>query len=130
MRSRVTSRHVRAALTVAAGFGNKEMMSRSVPRWATSRSTTPMRSARQLIRSIINGHELCAKLLLGVTGIGVNLTDIWGQTALMHAAAGECLTCVKLLLDFPGIDITLRDEDGDMARLRDCQHPHGDRAGA
>ncbi|KAH6909181.1 ankyrin repeat-containing domain protein [Coprinopsis sp. MPI-PUGE-AT-0042] len=90
-----------------------------------SRTTFYRRSP--LMLAIDLGHLACAKALLSLPGVNLNLSDTFGRNALMHAvdfggrtalsnavviAANAQIEVVKLLLGIPGIDINLADKLG------------------
>jgi len=52
------------------------------------------------------------ELLLSVPNIDVNITDIWGQSALHRAVNNKNHEALKLLLDVPIIDVNKRDNQG------------------
>ncbi|KAH6902884.1 hypothetical protein BKA70DRAFT_1567390 [Coprinopsis sp. MPI-PUGE-AT-0042] len=71
------------------------------------------RSALSL--TAFNNDVAMAELLLKVDGIDVNLHDMDGNTALMHAAQSASADLVKTLLLDPRINIHKRNEKGETA---------------
>ncbi|KAH6879705.1 hypothetical protein BKA70DRAFT_1576151 [Coprinopsis sp. MPI-PUGE-AT-0042] len=98
---------------VAAFYGLEDLIPLAAqlhsPNAVTASSTSP------LMRAVQHGNLACAKALLSLPDIDVNLRDVYFRSALMIAARCGHIQCVQLLAEVPGIDIHATDIMGETA---------------
>ena len=66
------------------------------------------------------GLDECLKLLLGASGVDVNVQDNQGQTCLGCASSNAHVECVRLLVALGDVDINIQDKYGQTALQRAC----------
>ncbi|KAH6894827.1 ankyrin repeat-containing domain protein [Coprinopsis sp. MPI-PUGE-AT-0042] len=79
-----------------------------------------------LILAARRGHLVCAKALLSLPGIDVNLCNLASQNAFMIAANYGHIEIVQLLAEVPGIDINAVDMFGETALMHAAAAGHTD----
>ncbi|KAH6874847.1 ankyrin repeat domain-containing protein 28 [Coprinopsis sp. MPI-PUGE-AT-0042] len=77
-----------------------------------------------LILAVERGHLACAKALLLLPGINVNLCDVHSRNALILAAVYGHIECVQLLAEVPGIDINAADAFSNTALMHAAAAGH------
>ncbi|KAH6894835.1 ankyrin repeat domain-containing protein 28 [Coprinopsis sp. MPI-PUGE-AT-0042] len=91
-------------LHVAAFYGLEDLVPLAVQVHSPNSGTTNLRES-PLMLAAQHGHLACAKALLSLPGIDVNLCNPSSQNALMIAAFYGRIECVQLLADVPNIDV-------------------------
>ncbi|KAH6903989.1 hypothetical protein BKA70DRAFT_1566309 [Coprinopsis sp. MPI-PUGE-AT-0042] len=98
-------------LHVAAFYGLEELILPAAQLQSPNARTT-IDERSPLMLALRYGHLACAKALLSLPGIDVNLVDRFSRDALSRAAFYGHLECVQLLAKAPDIDINAVDDDG------------------
>ncbi|KAH6903922.1 ankyrin repeat-containing domain protein, partial [Coprinopsis sp. MPI-PUGE-AT-0042] len=99
------------SLHIAAFYDLEELIPEAARLQSPTVRTTFLKSS-PLIIAVKHGHLACARAILSVSGIDVNLGDRYGQNALMHAVIRDETKCAQVLLEAPGIQIDAADKHG------------------
>jgi ankyrin repeat protein len=101
-------------LHVAAYYGFDHLIPPAA-RLQSPNAQTTWHKCSPLLLAADRGHPACAKALLSLPGIDVNLSDISGSNALMRSVGRP--ECLQLLAQAPGIDINAGDQDDRTALI-------------
>ncbi|KAH6874833.1 hypothetical protein BKA70DRAFT_1412791 [Coprinopsis sp. MPI-PUGE-AT-0042] len=110
-------------LHVAAFYGLEGLIPLAAQVHSPNSATTNVGNS-PLILAVKRGHLGCAKALLSLPGIDVNLCNKFSQNALVIAAVYGHIECVQLLAEVPGIDINAADRSGSTALIRAAAAGH------
>ncbi|KAH6894763.1 hypothetical protein BKA70DRAFT_1160657 [Coprinopsis sp. MPI-PUGE-AT-0042] len=110
-------------LHVAAFYGLEDLIPLAAQVHSSNSRTTNFGES-PLILAARRGHLACAKALLSLPGIDVNLCTTHSQNALMVAASYGHIECVQLLAEVPGIDINAADVLSNAALMRAAEAGH------
>ncbi|KAH6894848.1 hypothetical protein BKA70DRAFT_1199780 [Coprinopsis sp. MPI-PUGE-AT-0042] len=115
--------HFGGPLHVAAFYGLEDLIPLAAQVHSPNSGTATL-SNSPLILAAKRGHLACAKALLSLPGIDVNLCNPSSQNAFMIAAMYGHIECVKLLAEVPGIDINAADAFGNTALMHAAAAGH------
>ncbi|KAH6894804.1 ankyrin repeat-containing domain protein, partial [Coprinopsis sp. MPI-PUGE-AT-0042] len=107
-------------LHVAAFYGLEDLIPLAAQLHSPNSGTTRRRES-PLMLAVKRGHLACAKALLSLPGIDMNLCDKFSQNALRIAAGYGHIECAQLLTEVPGIDIHAADRFGETSLIRAAQ---------
>ncbi|KAH6894822.1 ankyrin repeat-containing domain protein [Coprinopsis sp. MPI-PUGE-AT-0042] len=110
-------------LHIAAFYGLEDLIPLAAQVHSPNSGTTNF-SESPLILAAQRGHLACAKALLSLPGIDVNLCNTSSQNAFMIAAMYGHIECVQLLAEVPGININAADVFGNTALMRAAAAGH------
>ncbi|KAH6894841.1 ankyrin repeat-containing domain protein, partial [Coprinopsis sp. MPI-PUGE-AT-0042] len=110
-------------LHVAAFYGLEDLIPQAAQVHSPNSGTTNF-SKLPLILAAERGHLACAKALLSLPGIDVDLCNWSSQNAFMIAAMYGHIECVQLLAEVPGIDIHVVDITGQTALMHAAAAGH------
>ncbi|KAH6894871.1 ankyrin repeat-containing domain protein [Coprinopsis sp. MPI-PUGE-AT-0042] len=110
-------------LHVAASYGLEELIPLAAQLHSPHSGTTNF-SKSPLMLAVQHGHLACAKALLSLPGIDVNLCNSTSWNAFMIAAIYGHIECVQLLAEVPGIDINAVDMFGKTALMHAAAAGH------
>ncbi|KAH6891917.1 ankyrin repeat-containing domain protein [Coprinopsis sp. MPI-PUGE-AT-0042] len=110
-------------LHVAAFHGLRDVIPLAA-RFQSPNVQTLIYEQSSLMLAVEGGHPACAKALLFLPGIDVNIVDRYGRNALMEAARYGQVESVQILLEAPGIDGNAADEDGWTALMHAAHWGH------
>ncbi|KAH6894807.1 hypothetical protein BKA70DRAFT_1570616 [Coprinopsis sp. MPI-PUGE-AT-0042] len=110
-------------LHVAAFYGLEDVIPLAAQVHSPNSGTTEYGES-PLILAVQRGRHACAKALLSLPGIDVNLGDMNFQNALMIAARYGHIELVQLLAEVPGIDINEVDVFRNTALMRAAAAGH------
>ncbi|KAH6879711.1 ankyrin repeat domain-containing protein 28 [Coprinopsis sp. MPI-PUGE-AT-0042] len=103
-------------LHVAAFYGFEDLIPLAAQLHSPNSDVTFFKEP-PLVLAVRRGHRACAKALLSLPGIEVNLCSDADQNALMIAATSGHIECVQLLAEVPGIKINAVDASGATALI-------------
>ncbi|KAH6894868.1 ankyrin repeat-containing domain protein [Coprinopsis sp. MPI-PUGE-AT-0042] len=109
-------------LHVAAFYGLEDLIPLAVAQVHSPNSGTTTFRESPLMLAVQHGHLACAKALLSLPGIDVNLCNSTSRNAFMIAAIYGHIECVQLLAEVPGIDINAVDMFGETSLIYVAQH--------
>ncbi|KAH6874828.1 ankyrin repeat-containing domain protein [Coprinopsis sp. MPI-PUGE-AT-0042] len=104
-------------LHVAAFYGLENLIPLAAQLHSPN-SGTKHSNMSPLMLAVQQGHLGCAKALLSLPGIDVNLCNRSSQHAFMIAASHGHIECMQLLAEVPGIDINAVDMFGETSLIR------------
>ncbi|KAH6894830.1 ankyrin repeat-containing domain protein [Coprinopsis sp. MPI-PUGE-AT-0042] len=108
-------------LHVAAFYGLETLIPLAAQVHSPNSGTTNFHES-PLMLALQRGHLACAKALLSLPGIDVNLCNWTSRNAFMIAAIYGHIECVQLLVEVPGIDINAVDMFGETSLIYVAQH--------
>ncbi|KAH6894818.1 hypothetical protein BKA70DRAFT_1199720 [Coprinopsis sp. MPI-PUGE-AT-0042] len=112
------------SIHVAAFYGLEDLIPLAAQLVSPNSGTRTTSNKSPLMLAVQRGHTACAKALLLLPGIDVNVCDDVLQNALMLAARYGNSECVKLLADSPVINICAVDMLGQTPLIHATKRGH------
>ncbi|KAH6894859.1 hypothetical protein BKA70DRAFT_793811 [Coprinopsis sp. MPI-PUGE-AT-0042] len=129
------------SIHVAAFYGLEDLIPLAAQLVSPNSGTRTTSNKSPLMLAVQRGHTACAKALLLLPGIDVNVcddvlqnalmlaaryVDMLGQTPLIHAAKRGHTEVVKIFVRLSGININAADKDGWTALIHAVNKGHAD----